>query len=83
MKKQGQEVAIRESDAKSREQQKSAVILSKPELFLGAPVVQKVKPKVVEEDVYVEAMTEIIERDFFPNLSKMKVFTVPVLAITN
>ncbi|KAJ3146824.1 DiGeorge syndrome critical region protein 14 [Geranomyces michiganensis] len=30
-------------------------------------------PKVLEEDSYVSALSTIIERDFFPNLTKMKV----------
>ncbi|KAJ3172291.1 DiGeorge syndrome critical region protein 14 [Geranomyces variabilis] len=30
-------------------------------------------PKVLEEDTYVSALSTIIERDYFPNLTKMKV----------
>ena len=37
------------------------------------PLPQKPNPKVLDEDVYVDLVGEIIERDFYPNLKKMKV----------
>lgn len=31
------------------------------------------KPVELEEDEYIQAISEIVERDFFPNLKKMRI----------
>lgn len=37
-----------------------------------APRVVSKKPKVLDEDTYIAAMGEIIERDFYPDLPKLQ-----------
>lgn len=50
---------------------KDLEIFKKPS---GAPLRSKrLRAKILDEDTYVERMGLIIERDFFPDLEKLKV----------
>ncbi|RUS23884.1 nuclear protein DGCR14 [Jimgerdemannia flammicorona] len=43
-----------------------------PNASMLPPLSQQRKPDVLDEDTYTEAISYIIERDFFPNLTKLK-----------
>ncbi|KAJ3220891.1 DiGeorge syndrome critical region protein 14 [Clydaea vesicula] len=51
--------------------QLQSTILTKHKLY-STPLPEKKKPKVLEEDDYLDAISNIVERDFFPNLKTMK-----------